>query len=64
MEMIERMLETGDLARAAVQMWVKDPTAKLIFDKPKDGKVLVQISAYIPQREILSSTKTVTKEVS
>ena len=51
-KMLSRMLETGDLARAAIQMWMKDPTAKLVFDKPKDGKVLVQITALIPQREV------------
>ena len=49
--MIDRMLETGDLARAAIQMWSKDPSAKIVFDAPKDGKVRVQITADIPQRE-------------
>ena len=60
--MINRMLETGDLARAAIQMWMKDPTAKLVFDKPKDGKIWVQISAFIPQREVDSSVESMKEE--
>ena len=49
--MISRMLETGDLARAAIQMWSKDPTAKIVFDAPREGKVRVQITVDIPQRK-------------
>ena len=47
--MVKRMLETGDLARAALQMWSKDPSAEIVFDAPKDGKIRVQITVDIPQ---------------
>lgn len=47
-EFVKDMVERGNLARAAILMWMNDPNARIGFGPEKDGKIQIQITAWVP----------------